>query len=99
MSAPRAPGRILTLYSKADCPLCEEAYPLVSRLARRHGLVVETVDIATDPDLLERHRLRIPVLELDGVELGWGRLSERALARRLESLSGESPPGGESRRS
>ena len=73
----------LKLYSKPDCCLCDQGLPLVERLARRHGLQMEKVDISADPRLQELHGERIPVVELDGVELGWGRLSERALERKL----------------
>lgn len=56
---------------------------MVERLAERWKLELRRVDIAADAALTERHGERIPVLELDGEELGWGRLSERALERRL----------------
>jgi hypothetical protein len=37
------------------------------------------VNIADDPELLERHGQRIPVVEVDGDVIAWGRISERAL--------------------
>jgi glutaredoxin len=80
--------RVLTYYTKAECPLCEKSRPVVERLSRRFGLGVRDVDVASDPALLERHGTRIPVLELDGDELGWGLLSERALERELRNRLG-----------
>lgn len=84
---------ILTLYSKPDCCLCDQGLPIVERLADRYRLTVEKVDITSDPRLYELHGERIPVVELDGEELGWGRLSERALERKLEKWQGRG--GGE----
>jgi len=74
---------VLTFYTKPGCSLCDQGYPLVEELAERFGLEVRRVDIRSDPALVERHGQRIPVLELDGEELGWGRLSARALERNL----------------
>ena len=76
--------RQITYYTKPNCPLCEESYPKVSRLARRYSLSLSRVDIEADPELFNRHRYRIPVVELDGKELAWGRISERGLERRLK---------------
>lgn len=78
----------LRFYSKRDCPLCDKALPLVRRLAGRHGLRLERVDIESDPVLRVRHGQRIPVVELAGRTLGWGRLSERALERELSKSGG-----------
>lgn len=77
--------RVLTYYTKADCPLCAKSRPAVERLSRRYDLPLREVDIASDPRLFDRHGTRIPVLELDGHELGWGLLSERALERALRA--------------
>ncbi len=79
----RSPMKGITYYSKPDCPLCDESYPKVARLAARHGLVVTRVNIETDSVLFERHKHRIPVVELAGRELAWGRISERGLEREL----------------
>jgi hypothetical protein len=84
----------LTFYSKPNCCLCDHGYPLVAGLATRHGLTLEKVNIENDPQLALRHGQRIPVVELDGRELGWGRLSERALERKLEKFVGATPSGG-----
>ena len=60
------------LLSTLGCPLCAvaegELMPLVE-----HGLLVELLDIADDPQLVERYGLRIPVLRrIDtGAELDW----------------------------
>jgi glutaredoxin len=61
----------LTLYSRPDCHLCDEAEELLAVVApNRH---YNTVDIEDDISLLDRYAVRVPVLRLEptGVELGW----------------------------
>ena len=74
---------VLRFYCKSDCCLCDEAWPVVERLARRHGLSLEKIDIEGDADLSAAHGDRIPVLVLGDEELGWGRLSERGIEHQL----------------
>lgn len=60
--------RHVTLYTKPGCHLCEIAK---SRLARARLLCrfdMEEIDITTDPALIERYDVRIPVVAIDGVE-------------------------------
>ena len=69
----------LRFYSKPDCCLCDAALEPVKGVAREAGLEIVKVNIADDPELLERLGQRIPVVELDGEVIAWGRISERAL--------------------
>lgn len=48
----------LTLYTRSDCPLCEEAQSLLNELGHRY----HTQDIDLDLGLLKRYGTRIPVL-------------------------------------
>jgi len=73
----------LLFYTKKDCPLCVEGYATTARVAKRFGLEVVKVDIQADGALFERFKERIPVVEADGEELAWGRISERGLTRLL----------------
>ena len=76
-------SRTLRYYSKPDCPLCEKSRPVVEKLARAFGLTLEEIDILSDAALEARYGERIPALVLGDRELGWGRLSQRALERKL----------------
>ncbi len=60
----------LILYHTADCHLCDEARQLLVQIPK---LVLEEVDIGTDPALRERYGLRIPVLVRPdvGITLDW----------------------------
>lgn len=80
----------LLYYSKPDCPLCEKSRPVAERLAERYELALECVDILSDAALHRRYAERIPVLVLGDTELGWGRLSQRALERKLTEHLGRS---------
>ncbi len=61
----------LLVYSKPDCPLCEHAAVEI-QLA---GLMeyIQGVNIETDPELMARYEMRIPVIHnpKTGIELGW----------------------------
>lgn len=60
----------ITLYSRPGCHLCEDTLGLLEEVRKRHALVIEEVDIQSDPDLYRTYGLRIPVLRFaDGAEL------------------------------
>lgn len=60
----------ITLYSRPECHLCDEAAALLAEVAPT--LRVETVDIEGSVKLLVRYGKRVPVLQRpDGSELGW----------------------------
>jgi glutaredoxin len=58
--------RRVVLYTKAGCHLCEIAKGRLARARREEEFDLEEVDIAGDPDLLERYGMRIPVVTIDG---------------------------------
>jgi uncharacterized membrane protein/glutaredoxin len=58
------------LYTKKDCPLCDEAEALLARLQGEYQFIVETVDIASDDDLFQRYRYAVPVVAVgDGLAI------------------------------
>ena len=80
---------VLIFYSKPECSLCDKALAIARRVAADFDLKLTKVDIETDVALNERHRYRIPVLEVDGAEVGWGRIEEGDLRREVERIVGE----------
>ncbi|HVM19721.1 MAG TPA: glutaredoxin family protein [Egibacteraceae bacterium] len=60
--------RTVTVYTRAGCHLCEAAEQVVARVAAGRAQV-ELVDIDTDPALVERYTVRVPVVAVDGVEV------------------------------
>ena len=73
---PELPG--VTLYGKPDCHLCDEAEGKLTHLSRQFGLSYRKIDIQSSPELFERFRYRIPVIEIDGgATLDWPVTSEQ----------------------
>jgi len=74
----------LTIVHRQDCELCDQMVAEVAVLARRQALPpVDLVDVDTDPDLLRRHGLDVPVLLLDGSVVCRHRLDAAELLRIL----------------
>lgn len=68
----------LRLYGTLGCHLCDVAAELCQAVANHLQsyditLTIVSVDIADDPDLLEKYGYTIPVLEnpLDGRQINW----------------------------
>jgi len=80
----------VVLYTRVGCHLCDEMKAAIERaLADRTGALacvpfeLREVDIDTDPALVERYGLSIPVLEIDGRAAFKGRLTPEDFARKL----------------
>jgi glutaredoxin len=75
----------ITVYSKPDCHLCEDAMVALRRLQADLGFALQELDITTDESLHRAYFERIPVVLVDGEEL-WEYFVEEAVVReRLES--------------
>lgn len=88
--ASEAPRICVTLLTKAQCALCDDAKATLSRLARDYPIVIETVDL--DSPLGEQLALRggvlfPPGIFLDDQPFSYGRLSEKKLRRKLAQCS------------
>jgi glutaredoxin len=76
---------LLTVYSKPDCHLCDDAMAALRRLQGELGFALEERDITADEALHRAYFERIPVVAVDGEEL-WEYFVEEAVVReRLES--------------
>jgi hypothetical protein len=73
----------LTLYVGRDCHLCELARADLARLREELEFEVVEVDITGVPELEQRYREWLPVLELAGERLSVYRVEEDALRDRL----------------
>lgn len=56
----------ILLYERPGCHLCDDAEQLLLRLGRRYPLTLQKIDITTDPDLVRRFDVRIPVIVVAG---------------------------------
>jgi uncharacterized membrane protein/glutaredoxin len=52
----------VVLYTRADCPLCDEAGALLARLQHEYHFTVREVDINLDSELLRRYQHAVPVV-------------------------------------
>ena len=73
----------LQLYTKADCPLCDEAKASLELLAEQFPIQVEEIDITANLGLFTKYKELIPVLELGGKRLFVHRIHVRVLKRKL----------------
>ena len=83
-----AERRVLTVYSRPGCHLCDEMIEALRVMQGRFHFSVTVIDIAGDPELEQRHGERIPVL-MDGArELGHFRIDSAKVAEYLDRISG-----------
>lgn len=73
----------LTLYTKPDCSLCDDAQAALDRVRVRTPFELKVVDISIDPELAARYGERIPVVLVDGEEAWEYVVDERELETRL----------------
>jgi glutaredoxin len=77
---------LITIYSKPGCHLCDEMKAVVQRAcANDTSIVLEEIDISTDPELMRRYEIEIPVLMVDGKKAAKYRITETEIDRILRS--------------
>jgi len=77
--------RLLTVYSRPQCHLCEQAMAALRGLQPELDFVLEERDISGDVALERAYFERIPVIALDGEVLCEYFVQEQLLRERLES--------------
>ncbi len=83
----RGPPLPITLYERPGGHLCEETHRSLRRIGLDRSLVVERVDVTTDPDLERRYVLRIPVIAAGQRELDAAGLEDREIASWLREVA------------
>jgi glutaredoxin len=73
----------VTLYSKPECCLCDEARAVIEAVASDRPLVLEEIDITGDADLMEHYGESVPVVLIDGRPAYEYHVDERDLRQRL----------------
>jgi glutaredoxin len=76
---------VLTVYSKPDCHLCEDAMAALRSLQQELGFVLQERDITADEALHRAYFERVPVVVVDGEELCDYVVEEALVRERLES--------------
>ncbi|MEH3054132.1 MAG: glutaredoxin family protein [Patulibacter minatonensis] len=64
-----AAPKVVTVYSRPGCHLCEEALAELAPILAETGAELREVDIEGDDALHRAHLERIPVILVDGVEV------------------------------
>lgn len=72
----------IVLYSKEKCCLCDEAKAILRELQ----VEWEEVDIYKNEQWLERYHLMIPVIEIDGEMVAYGRIHKDVIRKRLQQI-------------
>lgn len=75
----------VTVYSREQCCCCHKAIDLLEDYRRRHGFSIQTVDVDTDPALVEAHGLSVPVVEINGKVRFRGVVNPTLLDRLIEA--------------
>ncbi|WP_223641799.1 glutaredoxin family protein [Planococcus sp. 4-30] len=75
---------MLTLYTRSNCPLCDEAKLMIQLVNEDFPLPYQEVDIESDEALHEKYMLMIPVLEKDNEILLYGNIGYLELLEALE---------------
>lgn len=73
----------VTVYTRADCHLCEVAKTQVASIAAETGASWSAVDVDADPDDRAEYGDRVPVILIDGVEHAHYRVEPDRLRRAL----------------
>ena len=78
-------ARIIVMYTRPGCHLCEEAWEMLRGYQPRYGFQLEAKDVDTDRSLAALHGNWVPVVTVDGKVRFRGRINETLLKRLLES--------------
>ena len=76
---------VVTVYSKPDCHLCDEAMDVLRALQAELSFELRELDISTEDALLRAYFERIPVVAVDGEEVCEYFVQETLVRERLES--------------
>jgi len=78
-------SRLLTLYSRPGCHLCEVMKATVEATISGRDVILDEVNVDLDSDLVGRFGDQVPVLVLDGRRIAKYRIDAETLTRALES--------------
>jgi glutaredoxin len=74
----------ITLYTRKSCPLCDKAKAALLELKQEWAFTLEEIDIKSSDDLTEQYGLMIPVVHIDGEEVGFGVVNKFDISNRLQ---------------
>ncbi|MFV0252876.1 MAG: glutaredoxin family protein [Beutenbergiaceae bacterium] len=72
------------LFGRAGCHLCDIARVVVGQESERAGVQWQEIDIDSDPDLQRRYGELVPVVLVDGEQIGYWRIDAGDLRAALK---------------
>ncbi len=75
----------VTLYTRADCHLCEEAEAVIAAVTSELGAPWRTVDVDDDPEDRAEYGDLVPVVLVDGVMHAYYRVERDRLRQALHA--------------
>lgn len=80
---------LVTIYSRPDCHLCDEAKAAIGAAGCSDRFSLEEINIDEDPAAYELYRYDIPVIFINGVKAFKHRVEAKEFRRRIERLTRE----------
>jgi len=77
----------VTLYTRRNCHLCEEAHGVLRQARRRAEFELEVVDIDTEAELRRLYDREVPVIAINGRKAFKYRLTIEEFLKKLEARS------------
>lgn len=75
------------LYTRQRCHLCDVAKEALDRVRTAEPFELEIIDVDTDPTLVDKYGLEVPVILVDGKKVAKYRVDEAALLKRLRGVA------------
>jgi glutaredoxin len=79
-----ARDHVVTLITRDECHLCEDADAVLVRLAAELGFRLERLDVDAERARRDEYSDRVPVILIDGREHGYWRVEEARLRAALD---------------
>jgi glutaredoxin len=76
--------KVVTLYTKPGCHLCEAVEQVIEEVRRRRGFELVVKNILDDPADFEKYQHDIPVVMVDGHEVARHRMEARMFEAALD---------------
>lgn len=78
---------VVRLYTRKACPLCDKAKEILLELQKEQSFKYIEIDIAESDHLTEKYGLIIPVVEVEGKEVQYGKIDKRFIQSYFTKIS------------
>lgn len=77
---------VIKLYTRKVCPLCVQAKEILLELKKDYDFQLVEMDISYSDRLTEMYGLMIPVVEIDGVEVQYGKVNKNVIKNYINKV-------------